>query len=449
MKKIHPLALFRLSVLGPLASRGELPRGELKRLVRELAAREYDIPQSSHTRVSEKTIEAWLYAWRRGGIEALEPKPRQDKGLSKISAELQAAILQAKREQPRRSLQQLQQLMEHAGLAARGELSRSSIHRLLLRHGLSRPAQAATTPVERRSFQAEHAGDLWYSDVMHGPQVLINGRLRKAYLISMMDDASRLIAHSAFCASETALAVEGVFKQAVLKRGLPVKLIVDNGAAYRAASLQGICARLQVRLVYCRPYQPEGKGKLERWHRHLRGGFLSELCEAQTQSLGELNARLWAWIEHVYHACSHHALAGLSPLERWQQDLERIRPLGAFAEKLDALFYHHYTRRVRKDATVSVQGQRFEVAYELAGRNIIVVVDPHRQRVLGVEDEHGQSLGAVTPLDVQANAHRQRVRPPPPTSEPHDRARQFNAVELAYRSYGGELAGGNTEEENE
>jgi len=105
---------------------------------------------------------------------------------------------------------------------------------------------------------------------MHGPRVLVHGRSRKTYLVSLLDDASRLIVHSAFCLAETALEIEGVLKQGVLKRGLCDKLIVDNGSAYRSGSLQGICARLSISLIYCRPYAPEGKGKLERWHRTLR-----------------------------------------------------------------------------------------------------------------------------------------------------------------------------------
>ena len=104
MNDIHPVALFRYSVLGPLVSRGELPRGELKATLQELAARHYDIPGSRNSRLSEKTIEAWYYAWRRGNIEALAPKPRSDRGQSKIAPEVQAAILAAKRENPRRSI---------------------------------------------------------------------------------------------------------------------------------------------------------------------------------------------------------------------------------------------------------------------------------------------------------------------------------------------------------
>ena len=82
-----------------------------------------------------------------------------------------------------------------------------------------------------------------------------------------------------------------MLKQALLKRGLPVKLVVDNGAAYRAKSLQGICARLAIHLIYCRPYTPESKGKLERWHRTFRDRFLSELDITRIGDLTDLNAR--------------------------------------------------------------------------------------------------------------------------------------------------------------
>jgi len=98
------MALFRYSVLGSLVSRAKLERGELKATLRDLAARDYNIPGSRNCRLGEKTIEAWYYAWRRGGIEALTPKPRSDRGQSKLALEIQTAILAAKRENPRRSI---------------------------------------------------------------------------------------------------------------------------------------------------------------------------------------------------------------------------------------------------------------------------------------------------------------------------------------------------------
>ena len=411
MKAVDPIALFRLSVLGPLVSREYLQRGELQQIIRELARREYAIPGSRRRLVGEKTIEAWYYAWRRDGIDGLVPKPRNDRGRSKLPVAVQEALLAAKRENPRRSIRQLQHLLERSGQVARGTLSRSAIHRLLQRPGLSRVA--APLPEEHRRFVAEHANAIWYGDVMHGPAVMVKGRRRKVYLVSLLDDASRLIAHSAFCTGETALDIEGVLKQAVLKRGLPGKLVVDHGAAYRAATLQGICARLDIRLIYCRPYAPEGKGKLERWHRTFRGHFLSELEVARITDLDDLNARLWAWIEQVYHRRPHGGLEGKTPLSRYQQDLPHIKTLGPKASQLDAIFHHRVSRKVRKDGTVSYQGQDFEVPYELSGKTVQLVVDPQAERVVGVEDEEGRSLGIATPLDPIANARRRRRKPVP------------------------------------
>jgi hypothetical protein len=242
-----------------------------------------------------------------------------------------------------------------------------------------------------------------------------------------------------------------VLKQAVLKRGLPRKLVVDNGSAYRAHTLQGVCARLGIQLIHCRPYAPEGKGKLERWHRTFRDQFLSELDESRITDPDDLNARLWAWVEQIDHRTPHEGLGGQTPLARYQQDLPRIRTLGQLAAHLDAIFFHRIRRFVRKGerrdrsrerptgksgrtGTVSYQGSRFEVPYELAGKTVRLVVDPHARTVIGVEDEEGRSLGAATPLDAEANLHRRRRKPDPEDSSGQPPSGP-NLVELAYRQY--------------
>jgi len=436
MKQIDPTALFRLSVLGPLVSRERLERGELQRTLRELALREYAIPNSRRSHLGEKTIESWFYQYRRGGLDGLTPKTRIDSGRSKIAPALQEAIVAAKRDNPRRSIRQIRQLLETSGQAARDSLSRSAIHRLLASHGIARMRGSAGEADEKRSFVAESAGAIWYGDVMHGPRVIVDGRPRKVYLVSLFDDASRLVTHSAFCLGETALDIEGVLKQALLKRGRPVKLVVDNGAAYRAGTLQALCARLDIHLIYCRPYQPAGKGKIERWHRTVRDQFLSELDAARVGDLADLNARLWAWLEHIYHRAPHEGLAGLTPLARYQRDLPKIRPLGQFAAQLDAMFHHRIKRHVRKDGTVSYLSAKFEVPYELAGKTVCLVVDPHAGVVLGVEDEAGKALGPATRLDLHANLHRTRRKPEPAAPAAGPRSGP-NLVEMAHAQYHG------------
>ena len=83
MNEIDPMALFRLSVLGPLISRPKLDRGEQQALLRELAAKEYDIPGSRRRHIAEKTLQEWLLKYRRQGLEGLRPQGRCDQGISK------------------------------------------------------------------------------------------------------------------------------------------------------------------------------------------------------------------------------------------------------------------------------------------------------------------------------------------------------------------------------
>ncbi len=112
-----------------------------------------------------------------------------------------------------------------------------------------------------------------------------------------MDDASRLACHSTFCFDETAISIEFVLKEALLKRRLPKKLMVDNGPAYRSASLQNVCARLKIRLIYSKAYEPESKGKIEGWHGTVRSQFLTGLDLQAIHNLDEPNAGWWAWLE--------------------------------------------------------------------------------------------------------------------------------------------------------
>jgi hypothetical protein len=60
---------------------------------------------------------------------------------------------------------------------------------------------------------------------------------------------------------------------------------------------------------------------------------------------------------------------------------------------------------------VSYQGRHFEVPYELSGKTVRLVVDPHVQQVVGVEDEDGNSCGVATPLDELVNCQRRRRKP--------------------------------------
>lgn len=78
---------------------------------------------------------------------------------------VRATVLRAKREKPRRSIRRIVRILGRAELVRPGELSHSSVHRLLAREGISaRPSrrddedgEPTGARVERRSFIAERA----------------------------------------------------------------------------------------------------------------------------------------------------------------------------------------------------------------------------------------------------------------------------------------------------
>ena len=422
-------------VLGPLASRGEIKHGEATHIIRRLASESYNIPDSRRTHLSEHTISRWHSLWKRGGIEALNPKIRADKGKTEIPKVIQDKLIMLKKDKPERSLNQLIDMIEREGLVSKGTLARASVHRFLQQQQLSKRILPNQYTIERRSYVAAHVGDIWQGDVLHGPEIQTPDGNRKTYLVSLMDDKSRLITHSAFCFNETALDIENVLKQAILKRGLPIKLLIDNGPGYISHSLKSICARLEIQIIYCRPYEPEAKGKLERFHRTFRAQFLSEIDFSKVSGIGDLNARLWAWIEEAYHKRVHGGLPDLqTPISLWRDELHHVKSLlPHMVEQIDDLFYHRAKRKVRKDGTISWNGNFYEVDHKFVGEKVMLVFDPHTNKTIRIETTLGEYLGTVIPLDLKANLNRSRQRPHSANAE--TQVQKEYAVENIHKDY--------------
>jgi transposase InsO family protein len=256
----HAVALFRYGLIADLI---HLPPGSkgLYALIEQKAQGEYTIPGSCRTRVAAETIRDWLKRYRRGGFEALLPKPRADRGQSRsLPPEVVEVLLQTKEANPALSVQLvIREARKHPQVPAELPLPASTVHRLLARHGLMDKPQEQAGESDRRRFAFQHAGELWMSDVMHGPAVRLGDRTkRKTYLIAFIDDATRVIPQAAFALAENTRAFLPVFKQALLKKGLPARLYVDNGANYRSQHLALVCAKLGIALIHARPYRPQG-----------------------------------------------------------------------------------------------------------------------------------------------------------------------------------------------
>jgi transposase InsO family protein len=412
------IARWRVAVLGPLIS-ARLEHGDRTAWFRETAARMQQLPDGRHIKLSPRTIEAWFFAYRHGGYDALLPQTRGDAGRSRaIDVELADLIVRAKKEKPRRSVRRIIRMLERAKRVARGTLTSSTVHRLLQREGVSaRPLRGPSA--ERRSFILEHAGDLFVGDALHGPLVIApEGGLRKAYLISLIDCATRYVPHSQFMMSESAVAHEHILKQVLLKYGRCRAYYVDRGSAYIASSLDDILAELGIQLIHTSPRDAPAKGVIERWNRTWREEVGDELPD-HPLTLAELNARHWAWLSVEYSARVHET-TGRVPREHWLSEAHELRPLPR-DKKLDDVFLHRARRKVRNDGTVRFEGSLLEVRAELTNRTVELRFNPNEPSKLPRVFIDNAFYCHTVVLDRLANATRTRRRSlgaPDPTVTP-------------------------------
>ena len=408
--KAEKIALFRYGLIAPLVLE-PLPHGELTRRAEEIAARHYEIPGSQRTSVSVDTLLDWALRYRTGGFEALAPKPRQDRGQSRtITPQLADLIERLKRENPHRTGTTL--LRELALVSGQNQpaLSASTLYRFLKQRGLSQRQLLA--PPGHKKFEAQHANQIWQSDMLYGPYVQRpGGGKRQAFLHATLDDASRLIPHAQFYPDQGLDTFLDCLRQAVAARGLPVRLYVDNAKVFRSPQLARIAASLGILIVHTPPYQPEGRGKIERFFRSVREQFLANLDRKQSLTLEDLNQRLWIWIDSAYHSTEHSAL-GTTPLLRWQRDIEQIRQLPP-ATDLRRLFFHRLDRLVRRDSTFLLQNRFYEAPPDLAGQTIEVRFDPLHPASVEIYFQ-GQPQGSARLVDPVVNSQLPSAQPSKP-----------------------------------
>ncbi len=398
------IAVFRFGVISDFVNRAHLERGEKQRLIEDKCARSWQIPFSSRTRLTPSTILGWIQKYEDsvGRLESLYPQDRNDQGLCRaIDPETAQALIRLRKEMPHRTVASLiEEMIRRQWVSPGIELKSSTVYRFLRDQGLMNLHRRQ--PVDRRRFESESPNDLWQSDVMHGPTILVDGKKRKSYLIAFLDDMSRLVPHAAFYLSEKLDSYLDALRQALLKRGLPRKLYLDNGPAFRSRHLEGITASLGIALIHSQPYQPQGRGKIERLFRTVRSQFLSVFSG---QGLCELNLALDEWIRLSYHNRPHGA-TGQTPLRRFTEQMECIRPA---PHNLEDFFRKQALRRVGRDRTVSLNNRLYEAPVALIGKRVNLLYheyDPCRVEVrFG-----GHSHGLLTPVDLKVNCRVLRKR---------------------------------------
>jgi putative transposase len=400
-EKAEKIALFRYGLIAPLVLE-TLPRGELTRRAQEIADRLYDIPYSGRRSLSVDTLLNWTLRYRKDGLPALVPKPRQDRGqMRAVPPETAVLIERLKRENPHRTGAALLRELAISGEQNKSGLSASTLYRFLRARGLTERQLLLDKTAAHKKYEAQYANQIWQSDMLFGPWVgRPGGGKRQVFLQATLDDASRLIPHAQFYPDQGLDSFLDCLRQAIAARGVPSRLYMDNAKIYRSPQLARIAASIGILIVHTPPYQPEGRGKIERYFRSVREQFLSNLDAKVLLSIDQLNERLGHWIDTVYHRNEHSSLQ-TTPLLRWQRDIEQVRQLPPSTD-LRRVFFHRVDRLVRRDSTFLLLNRFFEAPPHLAGKRIEVRFDPLDPVHLEIYCE-GQSQGAARLVDAVVN----------------------------------------------
>jgi putative transposase len=401
--KAEKIALFRYGLIAPLVLE-TLPRGELTRRAHQVASRLYDIPHSTRRQVSVDTLLEWTLRYRRNGFTALTPQPRQDRGQTRaVAPETAALIERLKRENPHRTGAAL---LRELAPTQTGTLSASTLYRFLRARGLTQRQLLLDQATAHKKYEAEFANQTWQSDMLFGPWVQrAGGGKMQVFLQATLDDASRLIPHAEFYPNQGLDSFLDCLRQAIAARGLPTRLYMDNAKIYRSPQLGRIAASIGILIIHTPPYQPEGRGKIERFFRSVREQFLDSLDPKALLSLEQLNERLWHWLDTVYHRRQHSALR-TTPLVRWQRDIEQVRQLPP-ATDMRRLFFHRVDRLVRRDSTFLLRNRFFEAPPQLAGKRIEVRFDPLDPTQVEIYCD-GKPEGAARLVDAVVNGRTYR-----------------------------------------
>jgi putative transposase len=403
--RAEAVALFRLGVVGDLLAR-DLTPGELREELLARAAQRYRPPGATSSRSFHwKTLQAWFYAARRGGHTKLRPVSRRKGFAVDLAPGTRDLLVQIRREHPSAAAGLILDVAVQQGVLAQGQISVSTLRRLLAAAGVPRTSATRSDRRERRRWEAGHVCALWHADVAHVWVRDGAGFPRKLYVHGVLDDHARYVVALAARAAAREVDMLSVFVGALLRLPAPDALYVDNGACYRGETLALAAARLDVRLVHARPYDPKARGKMERFWRTLRQRCTDHLPAGAT--LHDVNAALLAFLDVDYHCRPHAGLMGATPARRLQAGLAQL-PAPRTAKDLAAALEITVKRRVAGDGTFTVDGKVFEVrGRHLVGKKVDVVLDPFTDAPLRVAHE-GQVV-VFGPCDPRANRHRGRA----------------------------------------
>ena len=241
------MAQFRLALIAPVIH-GLYPDASRNAYYQRITENPLTLPDGSVFRYSPKTISKWVSLYQNGGIDALMPRERSDKGATRVLPDTAIEeIRRLKAAFPRLNSTQIHKhLVEEAFIPA--SVSVCAVQRFVKKHDL----KSASNPNlrDRKAFEEDAFGKMWQADICYLPYITENGQRRRVYCILVIDDHSHFLVGGGLFYNDTPYNFQKVLKDAVAAHGIPSKLYVDNGCSYMGAQLSLICGSIGTVLLH-------------------------------------------------------------------------------------------------------------------------------------------------------------------------------------------------------
>jgi len=299
---------------------------------------------------------SWLYRLinrvKAGGYQALEPQSRRPHACPReVAQPVVATVLALRQELAAAGHDAGPQTIAHhlVSRLTQSPPSRSTIWRILSRHGLITPQPHKRPRSSFVRFEASLPNERWQADATDWHL----GDGARVEILNFIDDHSRLfVASVAFPTVKAADALE-TFLRGSKQFGLPASLLTDNAAVFSGKSRQGRVVleseldRLGIVSKHSTPYHPQTCGKVERLHQSLKR-FLAR--QPPPGSLLVLQGQLDAFRLYYNQSRPHRALEGRTPAEAFAA---RVKA-GPTAE-LASVQYRVRHDRIDKTGTVTLR----------------------------------------------------------------------------------------------
>lgn len=360
-------ALFKYSIVAPFIN-GTSGCSSVRDFCREASTKQY-FHNGKNEKFKEETIRKWVSAYRKNGYDGLKRKVREDNNKPRtLDEDLLIRIEDLKIKFPRMRVTTLYTKLISEGYFDENEISVRTFQRFIK----TRNYLKKSSEYERKSFNFEFPNDSWQTDTTHGPYIVIKGKKYKTYIIVFIDDHSRMVVGAKAYFRDTALNMQELLKESIRKYGVPKQIYADNGGPYSNKQLSIICARIGVQLKNAKPYDPESKGKVERFNRTLKDRWMNGMDWNKIEDIDDLNEKLDEFVR-LYNNTEHKSIKK-TPNKCYFDDSKDIRYLDE--KELEKNFYHSVIRKVDNVGNVKIENRIYEVDYGLKGQKVEFTYNP-------------------------------------------------------------------------